>query len=57
MNPHVEHADLALQATPHFPTQLETIRGCFLWQDDLVSVALFIADCFDQSGGDPFNQP
>jgi hypothetical protein len=27
----------------------------FLWQDDLVSVARFIADCFDhfQSGGDP----
>jgi hypothetical protein len=27
----------------------------FLWQDDLLSVARFIADCFDhfQSGGDP----
>ncbi len=27
----------------------------FLWQDDLLAVARFIADCFDhfQSGGDP----
>jgi hypothetical protein len=27
----------------------------FLWQDDLLSVARFIADCFDhfQSGGNP----
>ncbi len=38
----------------HLLTPTDTMVE-FLWQDDLVSVARFIADCFDhfQSGDDP----
>jgi hypothetical protein len=41
--------------TDLFISRTDTIMVQFLWQDDLVSVARFIADCFDhfQSGDDP----
>jgi hypothetical protein len=40
------------------PAQCNTMVQ-FLWQDGLVSVAHFVADCFDhfQGGGDPSIQP
>jgi hypothetical protein len=38
-----------------FQRRGKRLNALLLWQDDLVSVARFIADCFDhfQRGGDP----
>jgi hypothetical protein len=50
--PALEH--ILLRYRQLFTSRTDTMVQ-FLWQDDLLSVARFIADCFDhfQSGGDP----
>jgi hypothetical protein len=50
--PALEHIRLRYR---HLFTSRTDTMVQFLWQDDLLSVARFIADCFDhfQSGGDP----
>jgi hypothetical protein len=50
--PALEHIRLRYR---HLFTSRTDTMAQFLWQDDLLSVARFIADCFDhfQSGGDP----
>jgi hypothetical protein len=50
--PALEHIRLRYR---HFFTSRTDTMVQFLWQDDLLSVARFIADCFDhfQSGGAP----
>jgi hypothetical protein len=50
--PALEHVRLRYR---HLFTSRTDTMVQFLWQDDLISVARFIADCFDdfQSGGYP----
>jgi hypothetical protein len=56
---HAYHVSCALEHIRlryrHLFTSRRDTMVQFLWQDDLLSVARFIADCFDhfQSGGDP----